>query len=187
MTDFAAGNPPTKAVEDGGPTDGVPAVQDPHAVVMSTPPAAPVAFTQNIIVNQRKHGPGIVTRAIWYLFVGWWLTGLAIGFAWLCALSVVLLPVAYLVVAKIPTLLTLRPRSVQTDVLVAADGTITITTGGAQQHAWWIRALWFVCIGWWACGLAMVVAYALALTVLLLPVGLMVFNRIPAVMTLQRN
>ena len=76
----------------------------------------------------------------------------------------------------------------QTDVAVDADGTIRITTGGATQLPFWQRALWFVFVGWWACGLAMGVAYLLCLTtVLLLPVGLMIFNRIPSVMTLQRN
>jgi uncharacterized membrane protein YccF (DUF307 family) len=182
MTDIPAGRPPETTAEHQT-SEEMPA----PVPATSTAATASVTMTQNIIVQQRKHGPGLLTRAVWYVFVGWWLTGLAIGFAWLCALSIVLLPLAYFVVAKIPTLLTLRPRSVATDVVVGADGTITITTGGAEQHAWWIRALWFVGVGWWACALAMVVAYGLSLTVVLLPVGLMVFNRIPAVMTLQRN
>jgi len=144
-------------------------------------------LNQNIVVAHRKTGSNFFVRAIWYLFVGWWLTGLAIGFAWLCALSVVLLPIAYLVVNRIPTLLTLRPRSIQTDVAVDLDGTVRITTGGALQRPLWQRAMWFVFVGWWACGLAMFVAYALCLTLLGLPAGLMIFNRVPAVMTLQRN
>ena len=57
----------------------------------------------------------------------------------------------------------------------------------ARQLPFWQRALWFLPIGWWACGLAMAVAYALCLTVVLIPVGVMIFNRVPAVMTLQRN
>lgn len=148
--------------------------------------AAPV-LQQNIVITQRRHGPGLFVRAIWYLFVGWWLTGLAIAFAWLCTLTVVLLPIAYLIVNKIPVILTLRPRSVQTDVGVDADGTIRISTGAAVQRAFWQRALWFVLVGWWACALVMGVAYFLCLTVVLIPVGLMIFNRLPAVMTLQRN
>jgi uncharacterized membrane protein YccF (DUF307 family) len=148
--------------------------------------AAPV-LQQNIIITQQRHGPGLFVRAIWYLFVGWWLTGFAILFAWLCALTVILLPIAYLIVSKIPVILTLRSRSVQTNATVDADGTIRITTGAASQRPFWQRALWFLFVGWWACGVAMVAAYLLCLTVVLLPVGLMVFNRLPAVMTLQRN
>jgi uncharacterized membrane protein YccF (DUF307 family) len=153
-------------------------------------PAADVAtvtFQQNIIVTNQRSGPGFISRALWFIFVGWWLTGFAIGFAWLCALSIVLLPIAYMIVNKIPTILTLRSRSIQSDATVDADGTIRITTGGASQLPFWQRALWFVLVGWWACGLAMSVAYLLSLTVILLPVGLMIFNRVPTVMTLQRN
>jgi uncharacterized membrane protein YccF (DUF307 family) len=148
--------------------------------------AAPV-LQQNIVITQRRHGPGLFVRAIWYLFVGWWLTGLAVGFAWFCTLTVVLLPIAYLIVNKIPVILTLRPRSVQTDVAVDADGTIRVTTGAAAQRPFWQRALWFLLVGWWACGVAMAAAYFLCLTVVLIPVGLMIFNRLPALMTLQRN
>jgi uncharacterized membrane protein YccF (DUF307 family) len=90
-------------------------------------------------------------------------------------------------VGKIPTILTLRPRSVSTDVAVDADGTVRISTGGTRQLPFWQRALWFLAVGWWACGLAMAVAYVASLTVILLPAGIMIFNRVPAVMTLQRN
>ncbi len=121
------------------------------------------------------------------MFIGWWLTGFAMFFAWLCSVSIVLLPVGYLIVNRIPTILTLRPRSVETTTRVDADGTIRISTGGATQLPFWQRALWFLFVGWWACGVAMLVAYALCLTVILLPVGLMLFNRVPGVMTLQRN
>jgi uncharacterized membrane protein YccF (DUF307 family) len=148
---------------------------------------ATVNIQHNVVVTQRKQGPGFFVRAIWYLFIGWWLTGFAIGFAFLCAASIVLLPLAYFIVSRIPTILTLRPRSIETEVEVSDDGTVHISTGGARQHPFWQRALWFLLVGWWACGVAMFVAYVLSLTIILLPVGLMIFNRVPAVMTLQRN
>jgi uncharacterized membrane protein YccF (DUF307 family) len=165
----------------------VPEPVAPAGLTQTVSAVATTNFHQNIVVAQRRTGPGFLTRAVWYLFVGWWLTGLAIGFAWLCALSVVLLPVAYLIVGKLPMLLTLRPRSLETDVALDADGTLRITTGGALQLPFWQRALWFLFVGWWACALAMAVAYLASLTVVLLPIGLMIFNRVPAVMTLQRN
>lgn len=115
------------------------------------------------------------------------MTGIAITFAWLCCLTVILLPIAYVVVNKIPVILTLRPRSLETSALVDADGTLRITTGGARQLPFWQRALWFLLVGWWACAVAMYAAYFLCLTILLFPVGLMIFNRVPAVLTLQRN
>ncbi len=148
---------------------------------------ATATLQQNIIVTNQRTGPGFISRTLWFVFVGWWLTGLAIGFAWLCSITIVLLPIAYMIVNKIPTILTLRSRSIQSEVTVDADGTVRITTGGAKQRPFWQRGLWFVLVGWWASGLAMVLAYLLCVTILLLPVGLMIFNRVPEVMTLQRN
>jgi uncharacterized membrane protein YccF (DUF307 family) len=148
---------------------------------------ATATFNQNVIITHRKQGPGFFVRAIWYVFIGWWLTGIAITFAWLCALTVILLPITYVVVNKIPVILTLRPRSIETSTTVDADGTVRITTGGALQLPFWQRGLWFVFVGWWACAVAMYLAYFLCLTIILFPVGLMIFNRVPAVLTLQRN
>jgi uncharacterized membrane protein YccF (DUF307 family) len=192
MSDLSASDSPTTNADIAvavSPTGLEPAqTVDPVAGAgVAVTAVATVTFQQNIIVAHRRTGPGFFVRAIWYLFVGWWLTGLAIGLAWFCALTVLLLPIAYLIVGKIPTILTLRPRSVETDVTVHADGTIHISTGGARQLPFWQRALWFLFVGWWACGIAMTIAYLLSLTVVLLPLGLMIFNRIPAVMTLQRN
>jgi uncharacterized membrane protein YccF (DUF307 family) len=191
MSDFVSGVEPPEQSVAVPPSILEPARALDAAVGTSlTQPATAVAtatLQQNIIVTSRRSGPGFISRALWFLFVGWWLTGFAIGFAWLCSLTIVLLPISYMVVNKIPTILTLRPRSVQSDVGVDADGTIRIDTGGARQRPFWQRALWFVLVGWWACGIAMAAAYVMCLTVLLLPLGLMIFNRVPAVMTLQRN
>jgi uncharacterized membrane protein YccF (DUF307 family) len=167
------------------PGEALAAAVDGHPAVATAGSSATI--NQTIIVTHRKHGPGLVTRAVWYVFVGWWLTGIAITFAALCTLSVVLLPIAYVIINKIPVILTLRPRSLETDATVDADGTVRITTGGARQLPFWQRALWFVFVGWWACIVAMYAAYLLCLTIVLIPVGLMVFNRMPAVLTLQRN
>ena len=60
---------------------------------------------------------------------------------------------------KILVILTLRPRSVQTDFGVDADVTIRIMTGAATQLPFWQWALWFVFVGWWACALVIGVAY----------------------------
>jgi len=58
---------------------------------------------------------------------------------------------------------------------------------GAQQRPLWIRAIWFVLIGWWAAGIWMFVAYLISLTIIGIPVGIMMLNRLPEVFTLHRN
>jgi hypothetical protein len=34
-------------------------------------------------VVELRSGPSLLIRAVWYLLVGWWLAGLAMGLAWL--------------------------------------------------------------------------------------------------------
>jgi uncharacterized membrane protein YccF (DUF307 family) len=50
-----------------------------------------------------------------------------------------------------------------------------------------MRALWFLLVGWWISAFVIVLGYLLCLTVILIPVGVMVLNRIPEAMTLRRN
>jgi uncharacterized membrane protein YccF (DUF307 family) len=47
------------------------------------------------------------------------------------------------------------------------------------------RAVWFVLIGWWLTAIMIVVAYALALSIVGLPFAFYLFNRIPAFLTLR--
>jgi uncharacterized membrane protein YccF (DUF307 family) len=48
-----------------------------------------------------------------------------------------------------------------------------------------LRAVWFVLIGWWLSALAIVVAYFCCVMIILLPLGFMIFNRLPAILTLR--
>jgi uncharacterized membrane protein YccF (DUF307 family) len=50
----------------------------------------------------------------------------------------------------------------------------------------WLRAIWFILVGWWFGALWMAVAYVLCVLILTLPFGLAMFNRVGAVMTLLR-
>lgn len=48
-----------------------------------------------------------------------------------------------------------------------------------------VRALWFVAIGWWLSAFFIVAGYALVASMVLLPMGLWVLNRIPQAQTLR--
>ena len=47
-----------------------------------------------------------------------------------------------------------------------------------------IRALWFIVIGWWLGGLVSAAAWAMNATIILLPFGLWIINRLPTIITL---
>lgn len=157
-----------------GPTGGTPNWQ--------TPPQPGV----NVIVAPPS-GPGFGVRAVWYIFIGWWLTGLVISLAYFCALTVIGLPVAFYLFNRIPVFLTLRGRSKTYQTTTSADGSTTyLSAVNVAQRPMWARALWFICVGWWLGAIWMSIAYFLCLIIIGLPLGIMMFNRIGGVMTLLK-
>ena len=49
-----------------------------------------------------------------------------------------------------------------------------------------LRAIWFIFIGWWLSGVAITVAYLFCVTIIGLPVGFWIFNRLPLILDAPR-
>ena len=138
------------------------------------------------VIVTRRQGPPFLVRVLWYLFIGWWLAGISLALGYLAAITIVGLPLAFWIFNRTGTLLTLRPRPVT--VSVSHDGGVTVVESGhREQRSLLLRVVYFVLVGWWAALIWMTIAYFLCLTILLLPVGLMMLNRLPEVFTLHRN
>ena len=134
-----------------------------------------------------------------FLFVGWWagLFWLNLGFA-LCAL-IVTLPLGLMMLNRLPQIMTLKASGTSTSVNVSTVNmqqpyggnvmvqNINVNIGGTQQHSFLIRAVYFVFVGCWLGYLWANLAYFCFVTLLLLPVGIMMFDRLPMVLTLRRN
>jgi uncharacterized membrane protein YccF (DUF307 family) len=115
-----------------------------------------------------------VVRALWFVFVGWWLTPIVVNVAWLLNVTVVLLPVGIRLINLVPTALTLaEPRSLEDD-------------SGGSQHSLIVRGIYFVLVGWWLSWLWANVAAALLLTIVGIPIAIWLFNRLPYVTSLYR-
>ena len=82
-------------------------------------------------IVELKTGPSILVRAVWYVLIGWWLTGIVMSLAWFLAITVIGLPLTFYLVNRIPTVLTLRPRHEQYELVTGADG-VTLDRGDAQ-------------------------------------------------------
>jgi len=163
---------------------------------------------QNVNVNiQTSKQHGLLSRALYFVFVGWWL-----GFAWLnvgyaLCVTVIGLPIGLAMLNRLPRVLTLRPSSAGTTSVnvsttsVAQPGqpgvpgaapivmqtvNVNVNVGNTQQN-FLIRALYFVCIGCWLGYAWALVGYALCMMIVTLPLGLMMLNRLPAVITLRKN
>jgi uncharacterized membrane protein YccF (DUF307 family) len=138
------------------------------------------------VITTTQSGPGFILRAIWYLLIGWWLTGISLAVGYVAGLTVVGLPLAFWVFNRTGTLLTVRPRT-QTISIDRAGGVTTISRRHRSQRPLVVRALYFVLIGWWAALIWMTVSYVISLTIIGIPLGIMMLNRLPEVYTLHRN
>jgi uncharacterized membrane protein YccF (DUF307 family) len=116
----------------------------------------------------------LFVRALWFFFVGWWVTLLAINVAWILNVTVVLLPIGIKIINRVPYLLTLKRRDTE------------LSAEGVGQTSLVVRAIYFVFVGWWASLLWANVAWALCVTVIGIPVGIWMFGKLPFVTSLYR-
>ena len=133
-----------------------------------------------------KEGPGLLVRFVWWLFIGCWLSGVVIAIAWLALITIVGIPLGIWLINRLPTVLTLRPRTRAWILGQDAAGRTVLISAGRAQPPWWLRGIWFLLVGWWASGLWMAAAWLLSLTVIGLPLALLMFNRTPFIASLYR-
>jgi uncharacterized membrane protein YccF (DUF307 family) len=167
-----------------------PLFAQPTAAPAATVPAQPKAArltttTTNIIVQPRAAGPGFLVRAAWFLFIGWWLSAIATALAYLLCVTIIGLPFGFALFNRLPAILTLRPRS-ETYVTEVRDGVTFMRGGTVPQLSMGARAAWFLLAGWWLGAIYVTVAWFLCVIIITLPIGLYLYNRIGAVMTLLR-
>lgn len=116
-----------------------------------------------------------LTRALWFVLVGWWATVIVVNVAWACMVTVILIPVGVKLVNLVPTVLTL-----------AEPHSLSDAENAGGQHSLVLRAIYFVLVGWWLSVLWANVAAFLAITVIGLPIAFWMFNRLPYVTSLYR-
>ena len=153
----------------------------------SLPPGPPLTSASPPTVVEIKTGPNILIRAIWFIFIGWWLSGVVAGIAWLAMITIIGLPLGIYLVNRLPTVISLRPRTSYAYAFTDAYGAVhTSPAGSIDQPPWWVRFIWFIFIGSWASFATMLIAWILILLVITIPLGLALFNRVPFVASLYR-
>jgi len=116
-----------------------------------------------------------LSRALWFVVIGWWATPVVVNLAWVANATVILVPVGIKLINLVPTVLSLaEPRS------LSAPG------AARGQHSLLLRAVYFVFVGWWLSWLWANVAAFLAVTIVGLPIAFWMFNRLPYVTSLYR-
>ncbi len=133
-----------------------------------------------------QRGPSLLVRFIWWLFIGWWASGVAITIAWLALITIVGIPLGIWIINRLPSILTLRPRTRHWTLGQDELGRTVVVEGRRSQVAWPIRGVWFLLVGWWASAVWMGLAWLIQLTVIGIPIALLMFNRTPFLASLYR-
>lgn len=145
--------------------------------------------SQNSSVNiSTSRGPGCLIRGLYFLCVGLWLGLILSVVAWLLNITIIGLPLGLAILNRLPELMTLRPPRVQTTVSVNPAGAPIVRQSSLKQHPFLLRALYFICIGFWFSLVWLLLAWIIAgFTLGLgLPIAFWMFDRIPQVTTLAR-
>ena len=153
-----------------------------NAVATNNVTVVNYAPPQLVQIGIAGSGADLLMRAIWFFFIGWWLGLIWTIAAWLFNLTLIGLPVGAMMLNAIPQVMTLRrPRS----NLVQAGAAGPLLVVRPPQQPLPLRAIWFVLVGWWASLLWMMLAWAFSATLVLMPIGFWMFNRVPTITTLQ--
>jgi uncharacterized membrane protein YccF (DUF307 family) len=139
-----------------------------------------------VVFANRGGGPNLLIRAIWFVFVGSWLGAAVLAAAHVSTLSVIGAPLGFWLYNRIPTVSTLRPRSLDTTVRTSR-GTTIVETSAPLQRPLLIRFVYFVLIGWWLSGLWYAAAAAIAVPIVTLPISVVMLDRIGGIATLYRH
>lgn len=125
--------------------------------------------------------PSLIIRAVWFIFVGWWLTGIVLSVAWFLNLTIIGLPFGIKLINYAPYTLTLKEMQ-------AYDGGEVTEMGGrgGKSPNIIIRGIYFVLIGWWASGILLGLSYLISLTIIGLPIGIKLFNYLPYITSLKK-
>jgi uncharacterized membrane protein YccF (DUF307 family) len=133
-----------------------------------------------------QSAPPLILRAIYFLLFGWWFTGIWINLAWVFNVTLIGLPVGLWMLDRTPQVLTLRPMTSALETTFRNGQLVAVRNRGLPQRSWVLRLIYFVFIGWWLSLLWSNVAWLLCATIVGLPLGILMFNYLPAVTTLMR-
>lgn len=130
--------------------------------------------------------PSLVVRAVYFLLIGWWASGIWLGVAWLLNVTIVLMPVGIKMINYVPKVVSLKDRTIEMESHTDADGDVTVTQRSKPQHSLLVRGVYVLLVGWWASGIWLSVAWLASVSLVGLPVAIWMYGRLPYVVSLYR-
>ncbi len=137
-------------------------------------------------VVETNRNPGCLLQILWFAFIGIWLGQAWMIVAWVLMITILGIPLGIAMLNNLPKVIALREPSRRVMVRTTSDGALVQREYELPQVNFLLRALYFLLIGWWFSALWMEAAYLVCLTIIGLPVGFWMFDRVPAVLSLKR-
>ena len=134
-------------------------------------------LTSRILDRPAHSALGQAARVLYWLGIGWWAAWIWTQLAWLMNLSFVGASTSLWMLNHLPQVLLCRGGLTSRDPIAPKVS--------ARQHPWAWRALYFLLVGWWLGWLWANLGWALSVTLLGLPLGLLVLSYLPAITTLR--
>jgi uncharacterized membrane protein YccF (DUF307 family) len=134
----------------------------------------------------QEPGMPLLVRIVYFLFFGWWATGVWINIAWFLNATIIGLPLGLWMLNRVPQVLTLRPTK-QLIITYEHGEQVRVHVASLPQRTWLLRLVYFALIGWWLSWLWANGAWLISATIIGLPLAIWMFNRIPALTTLMRT
>jgi uncharacterized membrane protein YccF (DUF307 family) len=145
-----------------------------------------VAKVENATYVREDSGVPFILRVLWFLLIGWHVTLWWILAAWFLVITIIGMPLGLWMINRAPIVLTLRmPRGYT--VMETHGGQVVSRSQSVPQRSWLVRAIYFVLIGWWFSLGWSLAAWFLCVTIIGLPLGVLMLNRLPNVTTLMRQ
>lgn len=119
-------------------------------------------------------------RFVYFVAVGWWLGIFTALLANLLCLSIIGLPLGVIMLNRLPTVVFLR----EPGEACPAD---LLHRHHAEELPFILRVLWFFVLGWALGFIAIVAGYLVAVTIVGIPLGIYILNRVPLMTTLSRH
>ena len=141
----------------------------------------------NAVVVDNRQNPGCLIQVLWFALVGWWLGQAWMAVAWFFMVTIVGIPIGVIMLNKIPKVIALREEPHRVLLSTGLDGRRTSREVQVPEINILVRGLYFVLIGWWLTALWLEAAYAICLSIIGLPIGFWMFDRVPTVLSLKHS
>jgi len=133
---------------------------------------------------QSTHQLPFILRVLWFFIIGWELTGAWILIAWFLNVTIIGLPLGLWMLDRVPQVLTLKAR----------PGGYLVDAGNGRAHyqsvpnpPFLLRIVYFILIGWWFSLIWAGLGWLLCASIIGLPIGVVMLNKLPTITTLHRS